>query len=59
MSDFDRWGKGYELVIDTETGEWKRVVDGHGNPVPPEEWDAFREYHTARQRAAAESAGWP
>lgn len=58
-----RWGRGYTIIGSPKTGQWTSAVDGHGNPVPPEDWDAFKAYIDAefedRLAAAQYYQGYP
>ncbi|MGW4720484.1 hypothetical protein [Nocardia sp. NPDC004260] len=40
----DRWGRGCTRTYDAD-GNLTQLTDGHGNVVPPEDWEQFIAYH--------------
>ena len=57
-----RWGSGSKLTTNAESGEWTEVVDGHGDMVPREDWEAFRAYLDAERQDRSDmirNSRWP
>lgn len=45
-----RWGRGFTMTTDTDH-QLIGIIDGHGNPVPQDEWDEFREFQESERAA--------